>query len=731
MNNSSYETYGGIDFNNASSYVLQWIYESRFARERYQRDLFRVTLAMEGRPWKNLYQEELDSNIKNINDPAKREAFKKACLCVPEGQSLELKRAVKKRANQVAAGVDYYEYQINDPWMTIDNGLSDKLAAKCAQDYAEGHLGEKSAMFSRDLTRFGMAAVLVKYCKETDSNKVIRINPKNCWVDTMYSSTGEERFRGYSTMISYNTLLKMIEDDGDEVNTTLEVPTDSLLNSDKAFKSKAKYNPAKKRIETLNDLKIYVDDMNKIACSPQLQGHVFDYGEYDHDLRTCYNLNWYRTFATSPEARSQNGYNGDDVELTVIYDLARKIEFKVINRRFVISANSKCFRREIKFNSYNAVTNEAQERKREYVAQCPLIFRFEEDETRDVLPYPSSPLFPLLDVHDKLCSWIARREHVSKILAVLRVETNAADAESLRGLLNIMGIVLDDIQGDIGTVNYAYDYTPIDSEIERLTKEIVTTLSAYDDFDAMQMMGDRASASESGLASGAVSQGLAAHQNAIMGLYEDIARVSIGNRVVYADKGVFGVNNNGNYDIVTLQDMAYSATINVKSKLAKKVEERTLSANAITLLGTVKDGITPAGVGYFIEQAMMGNVPRRVAESFIKPVQTDPAVVQANMQQAQNMAAMLQQNQQAYEQNPMAYEAADAMQSLSPEEIDQVIAGMESDVSEQPTDEETIDEESITENLDMASQPGSMATDLEGQTPEFGSSLANANGMVL
>ena len=743
--NDSYETAGGIDFNNQWSYPIQWIEESRFARERYQRDLFRVSLAMQGKPWRNLYQEELDSNIKNISDPTQREEFKKACLCVPEGESFELARAVNKRANQVASGVDYYEYQIDDPFMTIDNNASDKMAALCEQEYAQSNLGMKSAMFSRDLDRAGMCAVLVKYCKETDTNKYLRINPKNVWVDTMYSATGEERFRGYSTMISFAKLLKMIEDGKDEVNPDIVAPSQSLFDAKGEFKKNAKIG--KKKIKTLNDLTIYVQDMNKLACSTQLQGHVFDYGEYDHDLRTCYNLNWYRTFATDAEARTKTGYNGDDVELTVMYDLERKIMFKIINRRFVISANSTCFRRNIRFDMTNPITREVVSKSKEYAIDCPLVFQFEEDETRDIMPYPVSPIFKLLDTHDKLCAWIARREHVAKILAVLRVETNAADAKSLRGLLNIMGIVLDDIQGDIGSIQYNYDWTAIDTEIARLQKEIISTTSAYDDFDAMQMMGDRASASESGLASGAVAQGLATHQNAIMALYAELARVSNGNRVLYSDKKEFGVVNRGNYDTVTLQDMACSAIINVKSKLAKKVEQRALSSNAITLLGTLRDGITPEATGYFIQQAMFGNVPRAVAERFVKPMQVPAEVVQTNALQAQNMAKMLQQNQQMYEANPMSYEAVDASQNLSPEEMDQVIAGIESGedtVAQQPGQPEMPEEESEEEvemtegqevtpkELDMEQQEGSIqAQGLQGQTTDMGSMLANASGMVM
>jgi uncharacterized membrane protein YukC len=144
---------------------------------------------------------------------------------------------------------------------------------------------------------------------------------------------------------------------------------------------------------------------------------------------------------------------------------------------------------------------------------------------------------------------------------------------------------------------------------------------------------------------------------------------------------------------------------------------------------------------------MFGNVPRAVAERFVKPMQVPAEVVQTNALQAQNMAKMLQQNQQMYEANPMSYEAVDASQNLSPEEMDQVIAGIESDedaAAQQPEQPEMPEEESEEEvemteeqevtpkELDMEQQEGSMqAQGLQGQTPDMGSLLANASGMVM
>lgn len=710
-----------IDFNNDFSYPLQWLYESTQARMEYQCWLHRVSLAMVGKPSKNLYKEELTSNINKIDDKAKRDAMLK-CVDVPEGLSFALEKAVQNRASQMSGGVDNYQYQINDPFMIIEDDTEDLLAAKCEQDYVNNKLEIYSSTFSRDLTKYGVAAVLVKYSPMKDENKVFRIHPKNIWFDTMFSSTGKERFRGYSTMISWSKLKKMIKEDDDEINTKLQVPDRSIFEKDGKTIQKAKYG--NKKIRTLNDLDIYVEDLNKLAASPDLQGYNEMYWEYDHDLRSCYNLNWYHTLATDVKAKTNSGYGGNDVELTVIYDLENKIEFKIINRRFVISANKKCFRRNLIYSINNPITGETKYRTEEFKLDCPLKFQFEEQESTDYFAYPISPLFPLLELHDQLCAWRSKRDHVSKILSILRIETNAADAKSLKGLLNIMGIVLDDINGDINSIRFDYDYTPIDSQIAYLEQTIMAKLSAYDQFDALQAMGDRASAAESGMALGAIAQGLSTHQNAIMQLYADIARQCIANRVAYSPRQEFPVNNLGDYSAITIQQMALDAIVTVKPKLAKKVQERLISTSAITLASSFKDVLTKEGVAYFIEQAMFGNAPRKLVKSFIKDQGASEQEIANAQLQAQNQAQMLQQNQAAYEQNPVPYEVDNVMNNYSPEEVDQIIAGVNNQTG-------MGGEEISIEDLQMPEQDGSIATTgLEGLTTDAGSLMANANGIL-
>lgn len=734
------QNYDFIDWNHDWNYPIQWLEESDSARTSYHYWLWRASLAKLGKPCKNLYQEELKSNLSKV-DSVDRAKYEEYCRCVPEGTSFAIKKAVDNRANQMASGVDTYEYKINDPFGIIDDDTEDLLSAQCQIDYVRNRLNILSATFSRDLAWAGLAAVIVKYDPVSDKNKVLRVNPKNVWFDTKYSSLGLERFRGYSTMISWKKLKEMIaNDDNEEVNLDIKAPDRSILKEEDDGKGKKVWNVDKsakysnRKIRTLNGLDIYVEDINRLATSTQLSGGISQFDEYDHDLRTCYNLNWYHTYASDPKVSSKSLYNGDDVELTVLYDLDQKIEFKIINRRYVISANGKAFHRKIAFTITNPVTGEQKTRMDDFCLDCPLKIQFEEEENMDKFPHPWSPVFSLLDTHDELCGWRAKRDHVSKILSILRIETNAADAASLRGVLNIMGIVLDDIQGDINSINFQYDYTPIDSEIAFREQRIQQILHSYDQFDALQAMGDRASAAESGMALGAVAQGLSTHQNAIMQLYADIARQCIANRVAYSPRQDFPISNYGSNSSVSIQQMALDAIINVRPAMAVQVHEKAVAANALQLVANLAQSglVNKDGIAYLMERALMGTVPRKVASSFVReqgPSQEEIALAQ---QQAQNEAMALQQNQQAYEQNPVPYEVDNVMQTQSPDDVDAIIDELSGG---QPIpDERQLAEMSANgggpQGVDMEMQDGAMSTGLAGLTPETGGEYANPNSML-
>jgi len=199
-------------------------------------------------------------------------------------------------------------------------------------------------------------------------------------------------------------------------------------------------------------------------------------------------------------------------------------------------------------------------------------------------------------------------------------------------------------------------------------------------------MGDRASAAESGMALGAVAEGLATHQDAIMAIYADIARQCIANRVAYSVNSEFPVNNFGSNSSITIQQMALDAIVDVKPKLARKVQEKMLAANALSLLGSMKDVATPDLMAVLMEQALFGQLPRKMAASLIKAQGASDKEIAIAEQQAQNQAQMLQQNEQAYSANPIPYEVNNAQQQLSQDEMDQLINGLSEPESVEPVE---------------------------------------------
>jgi len=205
-----------------------------------------------------------------------------------------------------------------------------------------------------------------------------------------------------------------------------------------------------------------------------------------------------------------------------------------------------------------------------------------------------------------------------------------------------------------------------------------------------------------------------------MDLFADIARQCIANRVAYSSRMEFPVVNRGSYRSLTIQQMALTAVIDVKPKLAKQLQERQIAANAMALLGTLGQQLSKDGKAYLMEQSLYGTMPRKMAATFIEEAGPDPQELALAQQQAKNDAMALQQNQQMYQTDPLPYEVNEAIRTYSPDEIDTAIRQLGGE--EQPV------EESSVELLDMEQQPGSMALDIEGQTSELGSQLANMNG---
>ena len=197
----------------------------------------------------------------------------------------------------------------------------------------------------------------------------------------------------------------------------------------------------------------------------------------------------------------------------------------------------------------------------------------------------------------------------------------------------------------------------------------------------------------------------------------------------------FPVSTLGKERAITIQEMALDAIINVKPALAAKVAEKTIAANAMQVLASFSGRLSKELEAYLMEKAMLGIMPRGFAESGILDQGANPQEVALAQQQAQNDAQMLAQNQQAYEQNPTAYEIDEVMDTQDADSIDEIIAGMNAGgdnyVDYQDMSRDATMSGVGPESLDMISQDGAMtAGAVQGLTPESAGMYANPNQMV-
>ena len=131
----------------------------------------------------------------------------------------------------------------------------------------------------------------------------------------------------------------------------------------------------------------------------------------------------------------------------------------------------------------------------------------------------------------------------------------------------------------------------------------------------------------------------------------------------------------------------------------------------------------------------MGTMPRGLAQSGILDQGASEQEIALAQQEAQNEAMALQQNQQAYEQNPSQYEVDNVLETQDADTIDQAIAGLDGGGQEVFDYEDVSSDMTMNpggpETLDMTSQEGAMTTgDIQGLTPESAGMYANPNGAM-
>ncbi len=739
-----------LNFNCDWNYPLQCLRESELIRAQYHGLMTQVDKAMENEAVINGFQTELQSHINSESDVAKRTALENFCRTIEPAFDDSLSKAVNNRTDQVATGVDKFNYTVFDPYSTLDDEINDRMSSMCMRNYVQSGLEFLAPTFARDLDKYAMCCAYVDYNDKKQIAKVTRFNPKNVWWDTRYSATGEERFRAWSKMISWRKLKLLIDDY--TINTGLEVPETSIF-TEKVKDGKkeiiVKSRIRNKHLKTLNDMDVYIDDMNKMAENADFQNRAViqgDYGDYSHTLINCYNLNYYRSWSTDSEVRSKSLYNSDDVELTTFYDLDNGIEFIIINRIFVIAANSKAFHRRIAMRVEDPRNGTIRTVAKKVELPCPLVFGYRYAEIRDNFPYPYSIVMKYIPYFDRIIANESKKLTIQKIVTRLRVRADAGNARELSHDLGIFGQIFTDLQGDVSTLQLGYDFTPIQNQIQEDKQAIVDGMNAYNTYDLMLTMGNRASAQEAGLVKDSIAQGVVTLSLALETFYAEVTRASLMQFVVYGNNSKLGIINRGRYSTVALQEMALDAIIDVKTKSTAQTIQQRLATNVLQLAATFKDSPmidNEVWLPFAFSMASYGQIPVAIARTFVKQPDQSPEDKAAARQNAANTAVALQQNQQMYQTDPIPYEVRQAMGNLSPAEQQGLLKQLSSGQSQPQITQEELSAHGLSpqdvaaltgnggvptyNNAETSGQSGAAVGGMPGMTSDSGAIAGNPN----
>lgn len=207
-------------------------------------------------------------------------------------------------------------------------------------------------------------------------------------------------------------------------------------------------------------------------------------------------------------------------------------------------------------------------------------------------------------------------------------------------------------------MNKSHDMSPIISAIERREERIKRMMGATDPFELAQMIGNRATASETATVASTVSQRM---NNPLANIEEgmsELVQKMFAMYIIYDDEDEITFPNNGATTTVSKKDMLGRSVIRARLKSQIKIQQQEQSRNALVLLQTLLNANEVNQqqlIATLVPLISQGTVNRRQAESFITQEQLTPELVE------QIRSALPQQELPALDESAVA--------GMSPNEI--------------------------------------------------------------
>lgn len=573
-------------------YVLDWIRESAESRRAQNGYVDRAIKAYQGEPSRNRYKGIIKGYVELIrkDDTNRAKSIERACSDIPDKKNMTVQLAVETVVSMAQGGVGRYEFGPTDPYGQSDSKTIDRLSSATKHFYDENKVDSIAPQYIRNAVLCGDAWMHLK--NDKGKKCISLLDSSQMLTDPKRFKINFERFIGHHQRDSWKSVKSRV--------------------------TKAKGGGY--IVKTINAADVYVDQITRELNSVLQQDAT---ATYLHDeLRKDLDI-FYKPVITRIEDRRKQDpeyqYNGDDVEISFMYDKMNDMYFEVINRRYIIVAKKSFLKREIQCGYYDAkgarkTRTKTVELEDPYV-ELPYIKNFWDT-------YPVSPLFYVLDDFDDLCAMESVLYHNLSIMAPITFIGQSSDAEKVSRISSISGEIVEGLPQTFGVLDKTHDITPIVTAIQRNEERIKRVMKAVDPFELQAMIGDRATAKEVVSASGQVSQGINPFIANIETAFSVLGEKFIKMEIIFGDKETYSFEHNGEYGEVTREEMSYDYNISAKLSTSIKLEQEANSRKALELEATLgaSEAIDKKQFhGTMIPIILTGLVSKQQAENMVLP----------------------------------------------------------------------------------------------------------------
>lgn len=636
-------------------YVLRYIAEAIDYRTKKISMTSRAVEAYKGFPSADGYKAAIDAyaSLFEGEDKDKAAAVRARCKNVRSKKNMIVQRAIDSMVAQAQGGVGQYECAPYDSTFEKSPELVDALDAAAMDFYQKNHVDSILGPMLEWAGISGAAYCYLGYNLDNyeDNGKIdMKVIPDTeMLIDPTHSKRNRARYIGHQTKASWadfkDKLLKCPVTEQwclESINMV-----DTYLNEVEWWISK--YNGDFTQI-----MPAISGDIGTRHYVGSIYGSWFQ-ENLPHHLDTFYkgsalaykdrNTAYITRPGASGEGNGDTRYRADEIEVCYLYDLVNHIQFTVINRTFIVAADTKYLTRNMDYHYFEIDEFSGEpidmEGKKKITIDHPYVELAYKKSLWETYAY--SPIIHILDMFDDLCALESMVYHTIQIMTPITFTGNPKDIEKLGAIAGVSGEAIKGfIANSVTVLNKAVDLTPAMSEISRIESNIMDALHGIDPKEQSKMVGNRATAAEAMQAASLASQGLNSLIANVETWASELASKMFKLTVIYEDEDfTYDLNAGGKHLTLTRKDLAGNFGIRAVLKSKIKAEQMAQAASTIQWFVPLMSSdaiVNKEAFAQSVIPTLAQGFTRKAIASWFQPSEEQRAAQEAQLQLLQEQA---------------------------------------------------------------------------------------------